>query len=138
MVSRVPTGSPSNRSSERLASGPWRSPNITPATGTGIGNWTDEQIIAVIREGLRPDGTKLTPIMPYMNYNVLTDDDVKAVVAFLRTLKPLEKHVAKSEIRMPAVLAPKPPNQAPGDDPQKVGAYMASVMLCNFCHWTPS
>jgi cytochrome c553 len=118
--------------------GVWRSPNITPDKGTGIGNWTDDQIAAAIREGLRPDGAKLSPMMPYMNYNGMTDDDVKAVVTFLRTLKPIEKQVAKSELKMEGIQAPKPPNQSPGDDPAKQGAYMASIMLCSHCHWTPN
>jgi cytochrome c553 len=118
--------------------GTWRSPNITPDKGTGIGNWTDEQIIAAVREGVRPDGTKLYPIMPYMNFNVLTDDDSKALVAFLRSLKPVERQVAKFELKMPPIPAPKPPNQAPGDDVAKKGAYLASIMLCNHCHWTPN
>ncbi len=118
--------------------GVWRSPNITPDKGTGIGNWTDEQIAAAIREGVRPDGTKLLPMMPYMNYNAMTDDDVHAVVTFLRTLKPVENVVAKSELKMEPIPAPKPPNEAPGDDPAKQGAYMASLMLCSHCHWTPN
>lgn len=118
--------------------GTWRSPNITPDKGTGIGTWTDEQIIAAIREGVRPDGAQLSPMMPYMNYNVLTDDDAKALVTFLRTLKPVERVVAKSELKMEAIPAPKPPNEAPGDDPMKQGAYLASLMLCNHCHWTPN
>ena len=118
--------------------GTWRSPNITPDKGTGIGNWTDDQIASAIREGTRPDGAKLMPIMPYMNYNVMTDDDVKAVVTFLRTLKPIERQVAKSEIKMAAMPAPKPANQPPGDDPLKRGEYMASIMLCSHCHWTPN
>ena len=118
--------------------GTWRSPNITPDKATGIGGWTDEQIAIAIREGLRPDGAQLTPMMPYMNYNTMTDDDVKAVVAFLRTLKPVEKVVAKSELKMAPMKAPKPANAAPGDDPLKHGEYMASIMLCNHCHWTPN
>jgi cytochrome c553 len=118
--------------------GVWRSPNITPDKGTGIGNWTDEQIIAAIREGVRPDGSHLMPMMPYMNYNVLTDDDAKAIVAFLRTLKPVERRVAKSELKMDPMQAPKPANKAPGDSPAEQGAYMASLMLCNHCHWTPN
>ena len=118
--------------------GTWRTPNITPDKGTGIGNWTDEQIIAAVREGVRPDGAKLIAMMPYMNYNVMTDDDAKALVAFLRTLKPVERTVAKSEVKMESPPAPKPPNQAPGDDVAKKGAYYASLMLCNHCHWTPN
>jgi cytochrome c553 len=118
--------------------GTWRSPNITPDKGTGIGSWTDEQIIAAVREGVRPDGGQLMPMMPYMNYNGMTDDDAKALVAFLRTLKPVERVVAKSELKMQAIPAPKPANKAPGDDPLKRGEYMASIMLCNHCHWTPN
>ena len=118
--------------------GTWRTPNITPDKGTGIGNWTDDQIIAAVREGVRPDGAKLIPMMPFMNYNVMTDDDAKALVAFLRTLKPVERTTAKSEVKMEAPPAPKPPNQAPGDDVAKKGAYYASIMLCNHCHFTPN
>jgi hypothetical protein len=118
--------------------GVWRTPNITPDKGTGIGNWTDDQIIAAVREGVRPDGTKLYSIMPYMNFNVMTDDDAKALVTFLRTLKPVERTIAKFELKMAPVPAPKPPNAAPGDDPGKKGAYLASIMLCNHCHWTPN
>jgi len=118
--------------------GTWTSPNITPDKGTGIGNWTDDQIIAAFREGVRPDGTKLYPIMPYMNFNVMTDDDAKALVAFLRSLKPVERQIAKFELKMLPVPAPKPPNVAPGDDPMKKGGYLASIMLCNHCHWTPN
>ena len=60
------------------------------------------------------------------------------VVTFLRTLKPVERTVAKSELKMAIPPAPKPPNQAPGDDVAKKGAYYASLMLCNHCHWTPN
>jgi mono/diheme cytochrome c family protein len=60
------------------AIGTWRTPNITPDKGTGIGNWTDDQIIAAVRTGVRPDGKKLYPIMPYLNYNVMTDDSARS------------------------------------------------------------
>ena len=119
--------------------GTWRTPNITPDKGTGIGNWTDVQIMAAIREGVRPDGKKLFPIMPYMNYNSMTDDDAKAVVAFLRSLKPVERTVAPNkDLKMAPMDAPKPANKAPGADPVEQGGYMASIMLCNHCHWTPN
>lgn len=121
------------------AIGTWRTPNITPDKGTGIGTWTDDQIIAAVREGVRPDGKKLYPIMPYMNYNVMTDNDAKALVAFLKTLKPVERIVApNTDLKMKPVDAPKPAN-APVDagDPMKQGAYLASIMLCDHCHWTP-
>src|SRR5690606_37371434 len=72
------------------------------------------------------------------NYNVLTDDDANALVAFLKTLEPVERVVARSEIKLEPIAAPKPPNEAPGDDPEKQGAYLTSIMLCNHCHWTPN
>jgi cytochrome c553 len=119
--------------------GTWRTPNITPDKGTGIGNWTDEQIIAAVRTGVRPDGKTLYPIMPYMNYNAMTDDDAKALVAFLHTLKPVERTVAPNkDLKMKPIDAP-PPSNGPDDasDPVKHGQYLATLMLCNHCHWTP-
>jgi cytochrome c553 len=119
--------------------GTWRTPNITQDKGTGIGNWTDEQIIAAVREGVRPDGSGLYAIMPYMNYGRMTDDDAKALVAFLRTVKPVERTVAPNkDLKMPKGPGPMPANQP--DDPNdqaKHGEYMATLMLCSHCHWTP-
>jgi mono/diheme cytochrome c family protein len=118
------------------AIGTWISPNITQDKGTGIGGWTDDQIARAIRQGLRPDGAQLYPIMPYFNYNVMTDDDVHALVAFLRTVKPVEKVVRPNhDLKMEKVPAPLPAN-AP-DDAQHHGAYMTSLMLCSHCHFTP-
>jgi cytochrome c len=119
--------------------GTWRTPNITPDKATGIGNWTDDQIARAIREGTRPDGQQLYAIMPYTNYNRLTDDDTKALVAFLRTLKPVERNVAPNkDLKFPKIPMPKPAN-APDDvsSPVKHGEYLATVMLCSHCHWTP-
>ena len=120
--------------------GAWRTPNITQDKGTGIGAWTDDQIGRAIREGVRPDGSQLYVIMPYMHYNRLTDDDTKALVAFLRTLPAIQKVVApnKDLKLMPKIPAPKPAN-APDvvDDQLKHGEYMATIMLCGHCHWTP-
>ena len=119
--------------------GTWRTPNITQDKGTGIGGWTDEQIARAIREGVRPDGAQLFPIMPYMHYNRLTDDDTKALVAYLRTIPAVAKTTAPNkDLKMPKVPAPKPAN-APDtvDDPLKHGEYMATLMLCGHCHWTP-
>ena len=126
--------------------GTWRTPNITQDKSSGIGGWTDEQILAAVREGVRPDGKGLYAIMPYYNYAALSDDDGKALVAFLRTIKPINKVVEPNkDLKMP--IGPIPPpilagakamrDGATSDDPIKHGGYMASVMLCNHCHWTP-
>lgn len=116
--------------------GTWRAPNITPDKSSGIGSWTDDQIIASIREGVRPEGSQLYPIMPYLNYNRMTDADAKALVAFLRSLKPIVNDVAPTKnLKMPQPPAPKPAN-AP-DDPAHHGEYLATLMLCDHCHATP-
>jgi mono/diheme cytochrome c family protein len=121
------------------AIGTWRTPNITQDKSTGIGNWTDDQIIAAVREGVRPDGTGLYAIMPFMNYNRMSDDDAKALVAFLRTIKPIAKVVGPNEdLKIMKGPGPKAAGAAdPKDDKVKHGEYMASLMLCSHCHWTP-
>ena len=65
-------------------------PNLTPHEENGIGAWSDDQIITAIRTGQRPDGRRLAPMMPWPSYASLTDEDARAVVAFLRTLPPNE------------------------------------------------
>ncbi len=60
-------------------------PNLTPDP-TGLGGWTDREIAAAIRTGVRPDGRMLAPIMPWESYAALTDADAAALVAYLRTL----------------------------------------------------
>lgn len=79
------------------------SANLTPDQATGLGGWTDAQIIAAIRTGIDDEGHQLHPLMPYASaYHAYTDEDVAAVVAYLRTL--------------PAVSHPMPENptyQAP-------------------------
>ena len=65
-------------------------PNLTPDP-QGIGAWSDEEIAAAIRTGMRPDGRQLAPIMPYMSYAALTEEDAADLVAYLRTL-PASSH----------------------------------------------
>lgn len=67
-------------------------PNLTPDP-TGLGNWTDAQIIAAIRTGKRPDGRELAPAMPWRGFSVLTDEDARAIVAYLRSLAPVANKV---------------------------------------------
>lgn len=68
-------------------------PNLTPDRDTGLGRWTDAEIVAAIRTGMRPDGRQLAPVMPYMGYSQMTDADAAAIVAYLRTLKPVSATV---------------------------------------------
>jgi mono/diheme cytochrome c family protein len=67
--------------------------NLTPDKETGLGNWTDEQIITAFMTGVRPDGRKLSPIMPWMELANLSADDAHAIVAYLRSLPPVKHAV---------------------------------------------
>lgn len=73
--------------------GPWgesQSANITADKAAGIGSWTDEEIKRAITQGVARDGRKLKPPMAYAAYAHLTAQDQDAVIAFLRTLRPLQ------------------------------------------------
>jgi mono/diheme cytochrome c family protein len=113
-------------------------PNITPDKETGIGTWTDQEIITAIREGRRPDGRILGPPMPYHLYRGISDRDVKAIVAYLRSIKPIRNKVAKSVYR---IKLPKSRPRAgsvpevPRNDKVKYGEYLAGpVGHCIACH----
>ena len=67
--------------------------NLTPDKETGLGNWTDDQIISAITAGVRPDGRMLAPIMPWQGLSHLTSDDAHAIVAYLRSLPPVKNAV---------------------------------------------
>ena len=60
--------------------------NLTPDKETGIGDWSADQIVAALRTGKRPDGGLLSGVMPYEAFSHLTDDDARAVAAFLKSL----------------------------------------------------
>ncbi len=73
--------------------GTFYGPNLTPDKETGLGKWTDAQVMAAIQTGVRPDGRVLAPIMPWRSLAVLTDQDAAAVVAYLRSLPPVANKV---------------------------------------------
>ena len=78
-----------------IAWGSRTSANITPDVDTGIGKWTDEQIIAALSHGVDKDGAVLSPIMPWPYWQSMKSEDLKAIVAWLRTLKPVANVVAR-------------------------------------------
>lgn len=67
--------------------------NITPDNETGIGAWTDEQIATAITTGKRPDGRQLAPIMGYAAFSYMTKEDVAAIIAYLRSIPPVNNKV---------------------------------------------
>jgi mono/diheme cytochrome c family protein len=68
-------------------------PNLTPDPETGLGKWSEADIIKAVRTGVRPDGRQLAPIMPYHSYGKLTDADAKALVSYLKSMKPVKNRV---------------------------------------------
>ena len=113
--------------------------NITPDTETGIGNWTDAQIAKAIREGIRPDGSLIGPPMPFGLYRKISDSDLMAMVAYLRTVKPVRNKVEKSTYRIPLPPNYGPPvtsvPDVPRTDKVKYGEYLAGpIGHCLECH----
>jgi mono/diheme cytochrome c family protein len=76
-------------------------PNITPDPETGIGSWSDEQFDAAIRRGMRRDGSRLYPAMPYNTYTQMSRDDVLAIRAYLNTVMPVHNPVIANTLPFP-------------------------------------
>jgi mono/diheme cytochrome c family protein len=112
--------------------------NITPDKQTGIGNWTDAQLAKAIREGVRPDKSIIGPPMPIEFYRHLSDDDLAAIIAYLRAQPAVRNEVPKSKYNMPlppsygpALRTVKAP---PAGDKVKYGEYLANIGHCMECH----
>jgi mono/diheme cytochrome c family protein len=69
-------------------------PNLTPDKETGLGAWSEAEIIAAIQTGKRPDGRELAPIMPWRAFAGLTKADAQAIAAYLMSLPPVKNKVA--------------------------------------------
>jgi mono/diheme cytochrome c family protein len=64
-------------------------PNLTPDAETGLGRWSEADIVNAVRTGVRPDGRQLAPVMPWHAYSKLTDSDARALAAYLKSMKPV-------------------------------------------------
>lgn len=115
-------------------------PNITSDKDTGIGAWTDAQIKTLMRKGVRPNGVPIAAVMPTGFYEIMTDRDLDAVVAYLRTLKPIANKVPDPVYKFPAPRTLMPGADKPADeaslaaDPVKRGFYLATIAHCLECH----
>ncbi|HWH78389.1 MAG TPA: hypothetical protein VNT76_13500 [Candidatus Binatus sp.] len=123
------------------------SSNITRDKKTGLGNWTDQQIIDAITKGIRRDGSPLLPVMPYEKYSGMAQEDLNALVAYLRTLKPIRKPTPPLKTWAPFARSLGTPiylrvfgrfsNSSP-EAPQsgrERGRYLVDhVSLCGDCH----
>jgi len=75
--------------------------NITPDSATGIGAWSEQQFARALHEGIAADGRHLYPAFPYTAYTKVTDQDVHAIYAYLRSLKPVRYTPPPNEMRFP-------------------------------------
>jgi mono/diheme cytochrome c family protein len=113
-------------------------PNITPDRETGIGKWTDAQLAKAIREGIRPDKSVIGPPMAMPFYRQISDDDLTAIIAYLRAQPPVKNVVPKSEYKITLPPAYGPPIKSvkapPATDSVRYGKYLADIGHCMDCH----
>jgi mono/diheme cytochrome c family protein len=116
-------------------------PNITPDVATGIGEWSDEEIVRAIREGIGKNGRLLNPEMPSRYFRSLNDDEVQAIVLYLRSIPAVRN-------RLPEMAKYLPGKHAPTIAMDSIGLTTSSSMVtrgehlvrlagCETCH-TPS
>jgi len=124
------------------------STNITPDRQTGIGNYSDAEFLAAVHRGVRADGQKLYPAMPYASYALMTDADALAIKAYLFTLAPVNAPAKPNRVSWPfdqrpliglwnvAFNADQRFRPNTGRSPQwNRGAYLAEAMgHCGECH----
>lgn len=114
--------------------------NLTPDKETGLGNWTDQEIKTAISTGVDKDGHKLFNVMPYLYFSKMSDEDLDAIVAYLRTLKPIKNAVPPRELNIPEEALPtvthdpniKAPD--PSDTANRAQYLMTAVIACSDCH----
>jgi mono/diheme cytochrome c family protein len=128
-------------------SGVFSTPNLTPHEATGLGSWSDTEIARAIREGVDKDGVALE-LMPSHHYNALSDADVAAIVAYLRSLDPIEKEIPPLQFNTvgkimlvsgmigdDALQDPiTAPQEAPPPGTDAYGEYLVNIGACRECH----
>ena len=111
--------------------------NITP---TALSDWEDRDLARAITSGVSKDGTPFFPVMPYPSYSRLSSTDLAALVAYLRTLKPVENKVADSKPDFPMNLilrtipGPHDPMEVDPEDEVAYGKYLVTIAGCADCH----
>lgn len=63
--------------------------NITPDNSTGIGMWSEQDFVRALQTGITPDGRELHPFMPWRQYRRMSEDDLRAIYRYLRTVRPI-------------------------------------------------
>ncbi|MFN8164588.1 MAG: cytochrome C [Bacteroidia bacterium] len=114
--------------------------NITPA---GIGDWTDGELLRMITTGVNKKGEAMFPIMPYMHYRNMSQEDLYSIIAYIRSLKPIENKIPDRTLEFPMNLIvktiPEPQPESFPSIPSKsdtiaYGQYMTNAATCFDCH----
>jgi mono/diheme cytochrome c family protein len=118
--------------------------NITPDLETGIGSWSDAEIKQALVTGMRPGhghlaGVPLAAVMPANFYKALLPEDLDAIVAYLRTIKPVRNQVPEPVYKASVHRDPYPDaevgfNMAMVGDSARRGDYLATIGHCMECH----
>jgi cytochrome c2 len=118
--------------------GTFYSKNITPAN---LKNWTDGEIFRTITTGVDKNGNSLFPVMPYLYYGKMDKEDVYDIIAYLRSLQPIDNKVQSHKIDFPMNFIvntiPKKSSfvtKPPKSDTLKYGAYLVNMAACMECH----
>jgi mono/diheme cytochrome c family protein len=110
--------------------------NITSDPETGIGNWSETEIVTAIRTGMTPDGRMLFPVMPYPIFTHMADQDAYDLAAFIKTAPPIKNAVPERKLNIP--VPPFEPADAPATAPTEGverGSYLVNaVAQCSDCH----
>lgn len=112
--------------------------NLTPAN---LGNWSDGEIIRAITTGVNKEDRALFPVMPYLNYGKMSKEDIYSIIAYIRTLEPIERETPKSKPSFPMnIIINTIPEEAEFSDiPDRsdkiaYGKYMTNAAACFDCH----
>ncbi|HEX8173100.1 MAG TPA: c-type cytochrome [Thermoanaerobaculia bacterium] len=120
-----------------------RASNLTNDDATGLGTWSEDEIVRALRTGVRKDGRLLAPVMPYGWFNRMSDDDARAIARYLKSLPPQSNAVRQHfnliyKIGKALFLRPKPAISAsapPRAATAEYGAYLSQhAGLCAECH----
>ncbi len=127
--------------SKRLAgggrAGGLATPNLTPDAETGLGTWSEADVVEALRNGHRPDGSAVRPPMGIFFYKGFSDQDAESIAAYLKSLAPVSNKVERSPVTAAAPTYPHVDHVAEPDhrDPQSYGRYLTqTVSHCLQCH----
>ena len=113
--------------------------NITPA---GIGTMTDGELLRVLTSGVDRNGKVLFPLMPYSNFNEMSEEDLYSIIAYIRTLQPIENSVSTSQVNFPVnlIIRTVPTKHQPHPEPNRNNQYeygkylVMNAGVCGDCH----